>query len=189
MDHFIQKHVEKRKRLLDAFTSLSPAVCTAAERVASCLKDGHRVYVFGNGGSASQAAHFAGELVNRYYLDRPGLPAVSLTTDGAGITAIANDTAFRNVFSRQVEALGTPGDTALGISTSGRSPNVLAALSTARERGLFTLALCGDHRDALEKAGVEMILSVPDPDTPAVQEIHLFILHLLAERIEAILYS
>lgn len=189
MDQLVKKHIEKRQRLLNECMSSAPAISAAAERLAACLKDGHRIYAFGNGGSASQAAHFAGELVNRFYLDRPGLPAISLTTDGAGITAIANDTDFKKVFSRQVEALGAPGDTALGISTSGKSPNVLAALGTARERGMFTLALCGEHRTALEQADVEMILSVPDSDTPAVQEIHLFILHLLAERIESLLYS
>jgi len=189
MDNWISKRIEHRLQLLKDFSATASSIAIAADRLSDCLAQGHRIYAFGNGGSASQAAHFAGELVNRFYHDRPGLPALALNTDGAGLTAIANDSDFRRVFSRQVEALGAPGDTAVGITTSGKSANVLEAMKTARERHMFTLALCGADTDDLAAAGTEMILRVPDSDTPAVQEIHLLILHLLAERIESRILS
>lgn len=188
MDPWLSERIQHRLHLLQAFAAKAATIATAAERIAACLKKGRRVYAFGNGGSASQAAHFAGELINRFYRDRPGLPAVALTTDSAGITAIANDSDFNRVFSRQLEALGNPGDAAIGITTSGKSANVVRALKVAAKKGMFTLALCGIHTHDLQAAGTEMILDVPDTDTPAVQEIHLLILHLLAERVETDLF-
>ncbi|MBN1196547.1 MAG: SIS domain-containing protein [Candidatus Aminicenantes bacterium] len=188
MDLWLSERIQHRLHLLRTFAAKATPIPEAAARIVAGLNKGGRVYVFGNGGSASQAAHFAAELINRFYRDRAGLPAVALTTDCSGITAIANDSDFKSVFSRQLEALGNPGDTAIGITTSGKSTNVLEAIEIAKKTGMFTLALCGIHRDALEAAGAEMILDVPDADTPAVQEIHLLILHLLAERIEALMF-
>jgi D-sedoheptulose 7-phosphate isomerase len=123
-------------------------------------------------------------MVNKFYLKRKGLPAIDLTTNSANITSIANDFDFKYIFSRQIDALGSPGDVALGLTTSGQSPNVIEALKTARKKQLKTLCLCGEKIGSLEKVDPDCIIPVPSGDTPAVQEMHLFILHFMAESIE-----
>lgn len=161
----------------------------AALRAEACLIQGNKILVFGNGGSATQASHFAAELVNRFYFNRPALPALALVSDIANLTSIANDSSFQQVFSRQIEGLGKPGDLAIGISTSGRSPNVLEGLKKAKQMDLQTIALCGENTEALKQLEVDVILSIPSPDTPVVQELHLFLLHLLAELLEKNLFA
>jgi D-sedoheptulose 7-phosphate isomerase len=152
------------------------------------LLAGGKILLFGNGGSAAEAQHFAAELINKFYRVRSALPALALTTDGSILTSIANDSSYDKVFSRQVEALGMPGDVAIGLSTSGTSANVLEGLRTAKARGLVTVALTG-------KGGAEMaaladhLLDVPSKTTPRIQEVHLIILHLLAELLEERLSS
>lgn len=159
------------------------AVVAAGRRIAGALRAGRKLLVFGNGGSAADAQHFAAELVGRYLLDRRGLAALALTTDPSVLTSVSNDLGFEQVFRRQVEAHGQPGDVAFGITTSGRSPNVLTALDLARERGLVTMALTGQGGASL--AGrVEHLLAVPSGDTPRVQEVHGLVVHLLCEVIE-----
>ncbi len=148
-----------------------------------CLRSGHKILVFGNGGSASQAQHFASELVNRFLQERPALAALALTTDTSALTSIANDADYEQVFSRQVEALGSPGDVALGLSTSGNSPNVLKALGKAKEMGLVTVALTGRAGGLLVDLA-DYLLDVPSDATPRIQEIHLLLLHLMAEDLE-----
>jgi D-sedoheptulose 7-phosphate isomerase len=155
----------------------------ALERMASCLSSGHKILVFGNGGSASQAQHFAAELVNRYLKIRSPLPAISLATDTSALTSIANDSSFDFVFSRQIEALGKEGDIALGISTSGNSPNVIAALKRAGEMGLITVALTGRGGGELRSI-CDLVLDVPSRSTPRIQEVHLMLLHCLAGELE-----
>lgn len=140
--------------------------------------------MFGNGGSATQASHFAAELVNRFRHDRSGLAAVALNTDTAALTSIANDSDYRYIFSRQIDALGREGDFAVGLSTSGRSSNVLEGFKTAKQKGLSTVCLCGSDTEALEPLNVDWLLSVPSKDTPAIQEIHLLFLHVLAGEVE-----
>jgi len=161
-------------------TRLLPLV----DLLASVLRGGNRLLVFGNGGSATQASHFAAELVNRFYRIRRALPVLALTTDMAVVTSIANDIDFRSVFARQVEAFGRPGDAALGLTTSGHSANVLLALERARQMEIHTTALCGKDDTDLQKIGVERIISIPAGDTPLVQEAHLFFLHLIAALLE-----
>lgn len=151
---------------------------------AAAIARGGKILLFGNGGSATQASHFAAELVNRFYISRRAFPAIALTTDLAAITSIANDRSPNEIFSRQVEALGIPGDLALGITTSGKSANVLLGLRRAGELGVETAALCGENGGLLSDAGVKTIITVPSQDTPLIQEIHLLILHMLAEYIE-----
>jgi D-sedoheptulose 7-phosphate isomerase len=165
------------------FKSRSAVFGQAVGLMRDCLFAGRKILVFGNGGSASQAQHFAAELVNRYLEIRPPLPAISLATDTSALTSIANDLSFDQVFSRQIEALGIKGDTALGISTSGSSPNVVAALKTAREKGLLTVALTGQGGGELGSI-CDFVLDVPSLSTPRVQEVHLVILHCLAEELE-----
>ncbi len=153
-----------------------------------CLRSGHKILVFGNGGSASQAQHFASELVNRFLQERPALAALALTTDTSALTSIANDADYEQVFSRQVEALGSPGDVALGLSTSGNSPNVLKALGKAKEMGLVTVALTGRAGGLLVDLA-DYLLDVPSDATPRIQEIHLLLLHLMAEDLENRLFG
>lgn len=155
----------------------------AGRLMAGALRTGRKLLAFGNGGSAADAQHFAGELVNRFALDRPALPAIALTTDSSVLTSIANDSDFRYVFRRQVEALGAPGDVALAISTSGNSENVLEAVEACRERGLRTVGLTGRDGGALG-ARVELCLNVPHRETPRIQEVHAMIIHLLCQMIE-----
>lgn len=177
----IRESIETQQALLDA--PVPSAVARAAELIVHALRDGGTVLAFGNGGSAADATHFAAELVGRYLLDRDGLPAVSLSDNPSAITAISNDYGYERVFARQVEALGRAGDVALGISTSGRSGNVLAALEAARANGLTTVVLTGgDGRPAREAADV--CIAVPSAETPRIQEGHTLVLHILCELVE-----
>jgi len=166
-----------------ARVSMKPALERACAAVASAVRDGKKVLAFGNGGSATQAQHFAAELVVRYKDDRPGLPSVALVCDGAILTACANDYAYDYVFARQVEALGAPGDVALALSTSGTSPNVVKALEAARAKGMVTLLVTGT-RGAAEAARWDHGVVVPSAETAHVQEVTLAVLHLLCQAIE-----
>jgi D-sedoheptulose 7-phosphate isomerase len=158
------------------------ALVRAADTVAACLRDGGKVLLFGNGGSAADATHIAAELVGRFQLERRGLPALSLSDNASSLTAIANDYDFARVFARQVEAFGAPGDVAIAISTSGRSENVLAGVAAARERGLHTIALTG-AAGALREAA-DICLEVPASSTARVQEGHILVAHVLCELVE-----
>lgn len=181
----IEKHLSELAALaLVARDSLGPALASAMEVVAGAVLSGRTVLVFGNGGSATQAQHFAAELVVRYKEDRPAFPAIALTADSAILTACGNDYGFEAVFARQVEAFGRPGDVAIGLTTSGRSPNVLAALAAARERRMVTVFLTGE-KGAAEAQRWDHGLVVPSVETAHIQEIHLAILHLLCRGIDA----
>ena len=161
--------------------SVAPIVAAAAAIVAA-LRNGGTVLVFGNGGSAADAQHFAAELVGRYEQDRKAWPAIALTTDSSALTAIGNDYGFERVFARQLEGLGRRGDVAIGISTSGTSPNVLRALETANDRGLVTVALTGRGGEAGKIARVHV--RVDEPKTARVQEVHTAILHVICDLVE-----
>ena len=152
-------------------------------RMAECLRSGGKVLTFGNGGSAADAQHFAGELVGRFLRDRPALAAIALTTDPSVVTAIGNDMGYEAVFRRQVEAHGKPGDVAVGISTSGRSPNVVEALRVARARGLLTIGMTGGGGGRLEGM-VHYLIDVPSHDTPRIQEVHTMVVHVLCQIVE-----
>ena len=153
------------------------------ERMAQCLRSGGKVLTFGNGGSAADASHFAGELVGRFLRDRPGLPALALTTDPAVMTAIGNDFGYDAIFRRQVEAHGKPGDVAFGITTSGRSPNVVEALRVAKARGLLTVGMTGGGGGRLEGM-VHYLVDVPSHETPRIQEVHTMVVHVLCQIVE-----
>jgi D-sedoheptulose 7-phosphate isomerase len=160
----------------------------AAQLIAQAILQRNKLIIFGNGGSAADAQHMAAEFVNRFLMERPELPAVALTTDSSAITAIANDYSFEEVFSKQVKALGREGDVALGLSTSGRSANVLQALLAARDRGLKTIALLGNNR---REAGplCDIVISVPSSHTPRVQEMHGLAIHIICELVDNILFA
>ena len=161
--------------------SAAPIVAVAEAIVAS-LRQGGSVLVFGNGGSAADAQHFAAELLGRYERERRAWPAMALTTDTSALTAIGNDYGFDRVFARQLEALGKKGDVAIGISTSGNSPNVLRALETANERGLITVALTGRGGQAGSLAAHH--IAVQEDRTARVQEVHATVLHVICELVE-----
>ena len=169
------------------FAHSAQLVLEAGRRMSVCLKEGGKVLVFGNGGSAADAQHLAAELVGRYLYDRPGLPALALTTDTSALTAIGNDMGFESVFRRQVEAHGRVGDVAIGITTSGRSRNVVEALRVARQRGLVTMALTGGGGGLLKDA-VDYLLDAPSTDTPRIQEVHGLVVHLLCQIVEETLF-
>ena len=175
--------IEQAGVLESFFANKETQFMRAIEEICSRLKMGRKVIVFGNGGSAAQAQHFAAELVNRFLKSRRAIPALSLTTDTSSLTSIANDTTFDHVFSRQMEALGDRGDVALALSTSGKSQNILQALQTAGEKGLFRIGLTGKGGGMVGPL-CDILLDVPSMDTPRVQEAHLFLLHLLCEEIE-----
>lgn len=163
------------------------AIARAAAMVAESLRAGGRVLLFGNGGSASDAQHIAGEFCGRLSRERPALSAIALTANTSDLTALGNDYGFERVFARLVEAHGRAGDVAIAISTSGNSPNVLAAVATARERGLRTIAFSGRGGGKLAGA-VELALVVPSDDTQRIQESHIAVGHALAELVDDALF-
>lgn len=160
------------------------AIAAAADAITTALRAGNKVLAFGNGGSAADAQHFAAELVVRYERTRPPRAAIALTTDTSVLTATANDIDFSQVFVRQIEALGKPGDVAFAITTSGRSPNVVKAIDAANSRGLMTIALTGgDGGEAGRRAGIHV--NVGEQRTAQAQEVHTTVLHVLCELIDA----
>jgi len=169
--------------------ALAPAdlLAKTARTLAKTLADGGTIYICGNGGSASQAQHFAAEFVGRFLMERPGLPAVALTTDTSILTAVGNDYGFDKVFSRQVRALMKPGDVLWGLSTSGTSPNVLRAVEAARECGGRTLLMCGPK--VPEDVELDMVLQAPVPATPRIQEMHLLYGHTLCQLVDHLLFD
>jgi len=160
----------------------------AARAMVRALQSGGKILLFGNGGSAADAQHIAAELAGRYKLERPGLAAVALTVNTSVLTAIANDYSFEHVYARQVEALGGPGDVAIGISTSGNSMSVVHGLETARRKGLVTIAMTGASGGRL-KSRAEICLQAPSNETPRVQECHILIGHILCEYVEEELFG
>ena len=158
-------------------------VLAAADAVSGALKAGGKLLVFGNGGSAADAQHVAAELIGRFQRERAAMAAIALTTDTSVLTSIGNDYAFDRVFARQVEGLGRRGDVALGISTSGASPNVIAGLIAAAALGLQTIALTGADGGAVGKAAA-IHVNVPSPSAARVQEVHRTLLHVICDLVE-----
>jgi len=154
-----------------------------AEAAIACVKGGGKILFFGNGGSAGDAQHLATELTVRFVSDRPAIPALALTTDSSALTAIGNDMGFDQLFARQVEALGRPGDMAIGISTSGNSPNVLLALEAARARGITTVGLSGRNGGKMADC-CDVLLVVPSQTTARIQEMHITLGHMLCAALE-----
>jgi len=166
----------------------APQIEAVARRMAHVLQQGGKVLFFGNGGSAADAQHLAAEFVNRFLRDRHALAAVALTTDSSALTSIGNDLGFDQVFARQVEALGQPGDVVVAISTSGNSPNVLRGVEAARRQGCATVGLTGGSGGLLAAAADEVFV-VPSAETPRVQETHIKLGHALCALVEEILLS
>ena len=182
----IAAHMARSLAVLERATQDSKLNASArdiAAAIVAALRAGNKLLIIGNGGSAADAQHIAAEIVGRYKQDRPAYAAIALTTDTSALTAIANDYGFEQVFARQVAGLGQPGDVLLALSTSGRSANILAALRTARERGLVTVGFTGTKGEGLRTL-CDHLLIAPSDDTPLVQQIHLAIGHGICDQIE-----
>jgi D-sedoheptulose 7-phosphate isomerase len=154
--------------------------------VIGALRSGNKVLLIGNGGSAADAQHIASEIVGRYKKERPGLAAIALTTDTSALTAISNDYGFEQIFARQVESLGRHGDVLLALSTSGRSPNILAAFAVARQRGLVTVGFTGLNGRSLHNV-CDHLFVAPSDDTPVIQQIHMTAGHAICDSVECAL--
>lgn len=184
MDSIIKKSISEHSALVKSIhTEFAEQISICAALLKDCLKRGGKILICGNGGSAADAQHFAAELVGRFEVERQGLPAIALTTDSSILTAIGNDYGFERLFSRQVEALAGRNDLLVGISTSGNSENVLAAIQAAKQLGCRTVVLTG-HDGGKIAAEVDCALIVPAQRTARIQEMHLLIVHILCELID-----
>ena len=161
----------------------SAAVSQAASAIAISLKSGGKLLICGNGGSAADSQHFAAELVGRYKKERKALPAISLTTDTSALTAIGNDYGFERVFTRQVEALGKKGDILVALSTSGNSPNILAAIEAAKKLGMQVIGMAGQGGGKM-KSLCDTCICIPSSNTPRIQEAHITIIHVICAIVE-----
>lgn len=170
------------------FASQSDIIIQLAELIAVIIEKGNKLLIFGNGGSAADAQHMAAEFVNRFMIDRPPLAAIALTTDTSNITSIGNDFSFDDIFAKQLQALGKEGDLALGISTSGNSPNVVKAMEVADEMGIHTAVLTGGSGGKLVGMA-DLVINVPSDITPHIQEAHVWVEHLLCWLVDNILFG
>ncbi|XOF35271.1 MAG: SIS domain-containing protein [Candidatus Electrothrix sp. YB6] len=187
MNEFILTRLEQSNAAKQAFVEESAdKIITLADRIVEVFHNGGKLLIFGNGGSAADAQHLAAEFINRFLLNRAPLPAIALTTDSSTLTAIGNDFSYEVIFVKQVQALGKPEDMAIGITTSGTSPNVVKALAAAREIGMTTVALTGGT--VTPEHGVapysDLVLNVPSNYTARIQEVHLWIEHMACEIVE-----
>lgn len=183
-DYFLESISVKANILAD--DDLLSNINNAVSIIEECYRSGNKILLAGNGGSAGDSQHIAGEFVSRFFYDRPGLPAIALTTDTSIMTAISNDYGFDQLFARQVQANGNYGDVFIGISTSGNSENVIKAVHQAKEMGIFTIALCGNRGELLSIA--DIAICVPSSITPHIQECHIVIGHIMCALIERCIF-
>ncbi len=181
-EDFLQS-IKELKSLADAAEILYPSIYDAAYIISKAMKNNSKLMICGNGGSAADAQHMAAEFVNRFLKERKPLPAIALSTDTSILTSISNDYSFDDIFSKQVEALGEKGDVIIGISTSGNSRNVLNALKTAKNRGIFCIGLLGKDGGTI-KAHCDLDITVTSESTPRIQEMHIFIIHTICQMVE-----
>ncbi|HIJ95096.1 MAG TPA: D-sedoheptulose 7-phosphate isomerase [Desulfuromonadales bacterium] len=185
----ITQQLQSHREMISAIErEMTPQIAELVSLMIGTFKKGGKLLVMGNGGSAADAQHFVAEIVGRFKMERPGLPAVALSTDTSILTAIGNDYGFEKVFRRQVEALAASGDLVIGISTSGNSPNVQSALELAREKGCHTVALLGKDGGTIKRV-CDLALIVPCYDTPRVQEGHITIIHIVCDLLEKSLFG
>jgi len=191
LEHLVQSRIEESaavKLILLVEEGATRLIAEVAVDLVAALRDGRRLFLFGNGGSAADAQHIAAELAGKYLIERRALPAIALTANTSCLTAIANDYSYDEVFARQLEALASPGDVAIGISTSGDSPNVLRGIETANANGLVTVGLTGKSGGKL-KSLAQRCICVPSEQTPRIQEIHILLGHILCEIVEQELFA
>ncbi len=183
----IQQSINVKQALLQD-KHLLGQIAEVGKEFVTALGSGHKILLFGNGGSAADSQHIAAEFVGRFQMERTPLPALAHTVNTSALTGIGNDYGYENLFARQVQALGTPGDVAVGISTSGKSPNVLKGLAAAKAKGLVTVALCGKFGDMMKEAS-QYCLCVPSSETPRIQESHILIGHIVSKIAEMELFA
>ena len=191
MKSAIQRQISATRDILVAMIideALQSTIAAAAASIIESLGRGGKLLLAGNGGSAADAQHIAGEFVSRFLLDRPGLPAMALTTDTSVLTAIANDYGYEKLFTRQIQANGRAGDVLMAYSTSGRSANILSACREARERGLHVIGMTGNRAGPMLEL-CDHLLAVPSADTPKIQEGHLVIGHILCALVEDAIFA
>lgn len=188
MSKEIQKHIHKTIQesvyVIKNSIQLIPEINKAIIAITRCIKNGNKIIIFGNGGSAADAQHIAAELVGRFKMERKSYPAISLTTDTSIITSIANDYSYELIFSRQCESLVESGDVVIGISTSGNSKNVLEGLKTAKRKKAMTIGLLGNNGGKIKKI-IDLPIIVKSSSTPRIQEAHRTIYHIICEAVEA----
>lgn len=191
MNNYIAAQISESQRVMSAMLddfALQSRVDEAAQACITSLKEGGKILLAGNGGSAADAQHIAGEFVSRFMFDRPGLPAIALTTDTSILTAIGNDYGYAKLFERQVQAHGQKGDIFIGYSTSGKSTNVLLAFEEARMRGLVCIGLTGNKGGPMRDL-CDFLLEVPSSDTPKIQEGHLVLGHIICGLVENAMFK
>ena len=188
MKKIILNTLAECSRLVDGARDETEHLLEAADMIAQAFSEGGRLLICGNGGSAADAQHFAAEFVNRFLIERPPLPALALTTDSSILTSIGNDYTFNEIFVKQVKALGKPGDVLWAMSTSGNSPNVIAALAAARTMGIKTIAMTGAGGGEA-KNHADLLIAVPTGMTPRIQELHAILGHLICELVDYILFQ
>ena len=186
MDGFLGESVIAMQAFA-ADTSLRATMAAMAERITAALQGGNKLLIAGNGGSAGDSQHIAGEFLSRLMFDHAPLAAIALTTDTSVLTAIGNDYGYEHLFERQVRGLGKPGDVFLGISTSGRSPNVLLAMDAARRGGLVTMAFCGSNPAGMA-ANADMVFAAPSLRTAIIQQIHIVAAHIVCALVERAMF-
>ncbi|MDP8905244.1 MAG: SIS domain-containing protein [Chloroflexota bacterium] len=182
MSERLQRDLDAHLAVAREMHALLPAVAEVGRALCGSLAADGKLIAFGNGGSAADAQHFAAELLGRFRRERRAIPAIALTTDTSVLTAIANDYDYPDVYARQLTAIARPGDMVVGITTSGRSENVVRGLAAARERSAVTVALTG--RAGVRGDGVDHVLAVPSDETARVQEMHILLIHLLSEMVD-----
>lgn len=183
MKEIIQNHIEGHIALAHKFKEEMPDMEGAALMVIEALRNGNKLLIAGNGGSVADAHHFAAELTGRFKRERRALPALALDANPSAVTAIGNDYSFAQVYARQIEALGKPGDVFFGISTSGNSQNILEAAKTAKTQGCKVIGLTGKTGGKLMDV-CDLIINIPSEDTPRIQEMHTLVIHTLSDLIE-----
>ncbi|MBU0809427.1 MAG: D-sedoheptulose 7-phosphate isomerase [Gammaproteobacteria bacterium] len=191
MQSYIYEKILEAQKVIQAMLLDLPLQVELEQAAAACIecfRSGGKILLAGNGGSAADAQHIAGELVSRFAFDRPGLPAIALTTDTSILTAIGNDYGYENLFARQVQAHGQKGDVFIGYSTSGKSANVLLAFKEARARGLVCIGLTGNRGGQIREL-CDHLLEVPSADTPKIQEGHLLLGHILCGLVESAIFK
>lgn len=180
----VGQRLENHFKVVQDMRKIMPEVASAGLRVRTALEKGRKILICGNGGSAADSQHMAAEFVGRFVKERQSLPALALTVDTSLLTAVGNDYGFDCVFSRQVEGLGQEGDVLIAISTSGNSANVVKAVKTAKEKGIYVIALTGENGGILAKES-DLCLAVPSQVTARIQEMHIMIIHMICEIVEA----
>lgn len=191
MKDYISAQISEAQRVMSAMLAdraLIVAVEAAASACIACLQGGGKILLAGNGGSAADAQHIAGEFVSRFAFDRPGLPAIALTTDTSILTAIGNDYGYEKLFARQVQAHGNKGDIFIGYSTSGKSPNILHAFEEARAKGMICVGFAGNRGGPMREL-CDILLEVPSSVTPKIQEGHLVLGHILCGLVEKAMFK